>query len=1410
MKTYKRFLSMMIVVCMIFTSQAFVTFAEGMENTETIVNETTIEETTVEETTKVETTAVEESSEDLVGNGEDLVGASSTSPNFESSDDDTENVEEPEEDETETETAETTVVESEETVETSEDNVGAKLGEPEEESGDNVGASTASPEEETAETTEEEASSEETTAIEETAEEEASSEETTAIEETAEEEASSEETTSAEEIEIETKEDKKIENSVYGYGISIGIEDPPTKRNYYVGDYFDPSGLAIGVTNGSEYKTVYYEPNRWSFDFYVNTSEDPSYGEDPRYEPFGRAGTINIGIGYREGERAETFIDVYVDDVYRIKYNKNLPSGYDISGGKNWYEDSTSINPASNPISIKGSEDMTCEDSNGKTRKLLKWNTAIDGSGTDYVFNDSINDPSIFTINVPLNLYAVWSEPDNFFYVVYYGDDAGYARGNEYLSDMRFKASAGAEAITDDMFSRFDRLSAAEPRGFYRIKRPYGAHEYASTLEEAKEFFHRDMATTADYTISALRGAYTDWVNGGATADTFYGVLFNSYTYGFCYEGTQAKLTKFKYNEDIDGYLNLVKNNPPSEQKFVKWQFWYPDDVTLGPSGYYDYSDDGQLDVYTNIEDRITGAHIQYKDDDGIKELFDGWKDAPHYNIHFGAIYKYETYSVTYDQNLPSGYNLSAGKTWYADSASGDLSGSPIVLSGSADMTIKDANHNVCTLEGWNTKEDLTGESFNFNSEIDDEKESLFTSGKLTLYAKWSDPVAPKEYTIHYIENLPSGYKYDVTAPEWPADDKAKLNNGETIMLNGSKKMTATHADGSTAILQGWSKATVAADPEYDFNQIINSPDGLFEGDATEVNLYGVWHGGAAAPQFEIYNVGTEFASGVQLEYLRTDTALDSEVVNGPRDTMDSSYVVFGYFEDDMDIEDKFTDTKRWSKEVCLGASGVDDIETVFSKWRNDKTAGDKEIYAYADYTFMLATKANRGSGNDDVCLEFSQFDRDYFASIIQHRDTEKYLKDDYGKFTLIDDYIQDVKNYEWISKYDPNTPGSLTAEDILEEFDAWAMNPFESVCYGATVGSSPIPVTVDSISVKTNPSKTEYIRGETFDATGLVIEVVYSDGTKEERAYVDQKAAFKFTPTIMKVSGDVVVTYGGKKTIVAVTVNVPPAPSIDSISMSSLPRKTSYESGEYLNPDGLAIKITYDDGSTSVVEYNNTSKNNFSFNPSLNTRLTLSVSFVKVTYGGKSTSFKISVSSGGGGADSGGGGGSGGSTDPIPSLQNQINAQNGLNVALNKSNNIPASSLLNNPTLYQSLMTYSENANAQKTNATDAHGNKGYGSWMRVPNTTTWYFCAGDFNNNAATAGFLNDGWFNLGWDGQDKWYYFDSNGVMKTGWHQEGNKIYYLQADFSDNWYGKLMTGQQMIGGQVYNFDSNGALIQ
>ena len=171
-------------------------------------------------------------------------------------------------------------------------------------------------------------------------------------------------------------------------------------------------------------------------------------------------------------------------------------------------------------------------------------------------------------------------------------------------------------------------------------------------------------------------------------------------------------------------------------------------------------------------------------------------------------------------------------------------------------------------------------------------------------------------------------------------------------------------------------------------------------------------------------------------------------------------------------------------------------------------------------------------------------------------------------------------------------------------------------------------------------------------------------------------------------------------------------------------------------------------------------------------------------------------------GGNTGGGDSSGSSTDgPIKVTNN--------NMLTYTVNNIPQSLLLNDPALYLQLMSYPENTYMQKTNAKDIYGNTGYGRWLRIPNTTIWYFYAGDFNG-VGNAGFLKDGWFNLGWDGVDRWYHFDSNGVMQLGWYEENGKIYFLQNDLNDNWYGKAVTGTHVIDGVTYTFDSTGALIQ
>ena len=79
----------------------------------------------------------------------------------------------------------------------------------------------------------------------------------------------------------------------------------------------------------------------------------------------------------------------------------------------------------------------------------------------------------------------------------------------------------------------------------------------------------------------------------------------------------------------------------------------------------------------------------------------------------------------------------------------------------------------------------------------------------------------------------------------------------------------------------------------------------------------------------------------------------------------------------------------------------------------------------------------------------------------------------------------------------------------------------------------------------------------------------------------------------------------------------------------------------------------------------------------------------------------------------------------------------------------------------------------------------------------------------------FNNDGAMQTGWvkDG-GKWYYFDSNGRMQTGWQQIGGKWYYMvppstSSRISVPETGYMVTGWQMIGGKWYYFNGGGDLV-
>ena len=152
--------------------------------------------------------------------------------------------------------------------------------------------------------------------------------------------------------------------------------------------------------------------------------------------------------------------------------------------------------------------------------------------------------------------------------------------------------------------------------------------------------------------------------------------------------------------------------------------------------------------------------------------------------------------------------------------------------------------------------------------------------------------------------------------------------------------------------------------------------------------------------------------------------------------------------------------------------------------------------------------------------------------------------------------------------------------------------------------------IEIKSIKIKSLPNKTSYIVGEELDLEGGVIEVTYSDETKEEISMTDQNVII--TGYDKNKVGNQILTVNYNKKLTTFTVIVEEKGSdddndnenddnvddgkddndndnedevkVEKISIKSLPNKTKYKVGEELELEGGVIEVTYSDGSTKEV----------------------------------------------------------------------------------------------------------------------------------------------------------------------------------------------------------------------------------
>ena len=191
-----------------------------------------------------------------------------------------------------------------------------------------------------------------------------------------------------------------------------------------------------------------------------------------------------------------------------------------------------------------------------------------------------------------------------------------------------------------------------------------------------------------------------------------------------------------------------------------------------------------------------------------------------------------------------------------------------------------------------------------------------------------------------------------------------------------------------------------------------------------------------------------------------------------------------------------------------------------------------------------------------------------------------------------------DASSWQDLGTYNNKESTILNADSTIKAF--------------TTKGTSSVEMT--GISIKTNPTKTNYIEGDNFNSSGMKIVANYSDGSTSEIDNSDLTITNANNLSIGQTS--VKVSYNGFTVNVPITVS---ANTVTSLSISKNPTKTTYEVGENFDTAGMVIQAKYSNGSTTTI-------NNSSLTLSNNTSLKEGQTYVTVTYGGKSVNVPITV----------------------------------------------------------------------------------------------------------------------------------------------------------------------------------------
>lgn len=161
---------------------------------------------------------------------------------------------------------------------------------------------------------------------------------------------------------------------------------------------------------------------------------------------------------------------------------------------------------------------------------------------------------------------------------------------------------------------------------------------------------------------------------------------------------------------------------------------------------------------------------------------------------------------------------------------------------------------------------------------------------------------------------------------------------------------------------------------------------------------------------------------------------------------------------------------------------------------------------------------------------------------------------------------------------YDDGTSKEISDYTLSSPDMSNVGNKVVTITYDGQTATFDITVIdISKIEITSLPDKTEYMIGDEFDNTGLIVSAVYTDGSKEQLSKEYIVSGFS-----SKEPGDKILTVTYRTFTATFSVNV--VAEIVGIRISHYPNKIYYKIGELFDSTGLVVAVVRKDGTEKEI----------------------------------------------------------------------------------------------------------------------------------------------------------------------------------------------------------------------------------